>query len=194
MRRHGDLVQDAVDAVADAQIVLERLDVDVRRPLVDRFANDLVDEFDDARLGVIGSDVLRLLALFAIVGAGRSEDLLEGLRADAVNRLDRADELAARDDDPLDLAPGQLLLRQPPGDGIEDVVGRELGGGLGCLERQDLVLEDKAAREHAQRRPIHLAYLNRGHWRLEECGEPGGEFQFINLPCVRGFRRSTYFR
>ena len=40
LRRHGDLVQDAVDAVADAQIVLQRLDVNVGGALDDGFADD----------------------------------------------------------------------------------------------------------------------------------------------------------
>ncbi len=71
LRRHGDFVQDAVDAVADAEVVFERLDVDVGGALVDGFADDLVDEFDDARLGVVAGDVLRLLAVcVAVVGAG----------------------------------------------------------------------------------------------------------------------------
>ncbi len=48
--RHRHLVQHAVDAVADAQVVLHGLDVDVRRALVERFADDLVHELDDARL------------------------------------------------------------------------------------------------------------------------------------------------
>ena len=102
LRRHGHLVQDAVDAVADAQIVFQRLDVDIRGALVDRFADDLVDEFNHARLRVVIGDVLRLLALLAaVVGARGLQDLLEGFRAHAVERLDGADELPARDDDPL---------------------------------------------------------------------------------------------
>ena len=50
LRRHRDFVQDAVDAVTNAQIVLQRLDVNIRGALDDRFADDLVDELDDATL------------------------------------------------------------------------------------------------------------------------------------------------
>ena len=35
LRRHGRLMQHAVHAVADAQVVLHRLEMDVRRPLLD---------------------------------------------------------------------------------------------------------------------------------------------------------------
>ena len=55
LRRHGNFVEDAVDAVADAQIVFERLDVDVGGALVDGFADDLVHELDDRGLGVSAS-------------------------------------------------------------------------------------------------------------------------------------------
>ena len=43
-------LQHAVDAIADAELVLERLDVDVRRPQLERLGQDLVDELDDRRV------------------------------------------------------------------------------------------------------------------------------------------------
>ena len=73
LRRHRDFVEDAVDAVANAQIVLERLDVDVGRALVDRFANDLVDKFHDGRVGIVGVQVgARLDVLRALRTSGWS--------------------------------------------------------------------------------------------------------------------------
>ena len=51
--RHRHLDQAAVDPVADAQVGGQRLDVDVGRALVERLADDLVDELDDAGLLVV---------------------------------------------------------------------------------------------------------------------------------------------
>ena len=41
-------MENAVDAIADAQFVFRRLEVDVRRAVFERFPHDLIDEFDDA--------------------------------------------------------------------------------------------------------------------------------------------------
>ena len=60
LRRHRRLVQDAVNAVADAQLVFRRLKMDVRRAVFIRLPNDLVDELDDARLLVALGDFLIL--------------------------------------------------------------------------------------------------------------------------------------
>src|SRR6516164_1927403 len=50
IRRNGDFVKNAIDAIANLQIVLERFDMNVRRPLFERFAENLVYEFDDGSL------------------------------------------------------------------------------------------------------------------------------------------------
>ena len=95
LRRDRDFVQDAVDAVTNAQIVLERLDVDVGRALVDRFADDLVDEFHDRRFGIVGVQVrARFDVLKRFEGAVGLEDFVEGFRADAVERFHGAQDLA----------------------------------------------------------------------------------------------------
>ena len=49
-RRRHDVVEDAVDAVADAQLLLVRLDVDVAGALLNRRHQHDVDEPDDRRL------------------------------------------------------------------------------------------------------------------------------------------------
>ena len=46
-RRLHDVVEDAVDAEADAEVVLEGLDVDVARPPLDRVGHQRVDELDE---------------------------------------------------------------------------------------------------------------------------------------------------
>ena len=86
--RHGDLDQAAVDPVADAEIRAERLDVDVRCALVERLADDLVDELDHGGflVVVLVDDVGLVLAAFdlIVVEIAAFEDLLEGVRADPV--------------------------------------------------------------------------------------------------------------
>ena len=49
-RRRHHLVEHAVDAVAHAELLLERLDVDIARPLVHRVRDERVDELDDRRV------------------------------------------------------------------------------------------------------------------------------------------------
>ena len=46
--------QDAVDSVANAHPVAERLDMDVRGPWADRFLNDQVDQLHDGGVAFIG--------------------------------------------------------------------------------------------------------------------------------------------
>jgi hypothetical protein len=61
--RAHHLVEHAVDAVADPQVLLARLDVDVGRAVRDRLRDEQVDELDDRRvlgdrLEVVEVDVL----------------------------------------------------------------------------------------------------------------------------------------
>ena len=83
LRGHRHFLQQTVDAVADAQLVLERLDVNVRRAQRKRVAEDLVDEADDAR-------VLGGLVEVAVVLAVVREDLETFLLFELVERV-RAD-------------------------------------------------------------------------------------------------------
>src|SRR4030095_10343590 len=50
LRRHGNLLQNTVDAIADAQFVFKRFEVNVRGAQIDGVAQDLVDEADDRRV------------------------------------------------------------------------------------------------------------------------------------------------
>ena len=77
LRRRLDLVQHAVDPVADDQPVLERLDVDVRRARLERVGDEQRHEADDRRLG---REVLQLLD----VGVERE---LVGARLDVAEQL-----------------------------------------------------------------------------------------------------------
>ena len=72
LRGHGNVLQLAVNAVADAEFVLERFEMDVRRAQFDGVLQNLVDEADDGRLvfrglvevGVLGVFVNDLESLF----------------------------------------------------------------------------------------------------------------------------------
>ena len=50
-------MQDAVDAITDTNVVLQRFNVNIGGTLGDRFADNLVDKFYDRRFRIIGTDV-----------------------------------------------------------------------------------------------------------------------------------------
>jgi len=77
-----DLLQDAVDAVAQAQRALERLDVDVGTVHADRFGDDQIDEADHAGLLGLDRDVVIFLILRHRLGFG--DEQVDGLRAESV--------------------------------------------------------------------------------------------------------------
>ena len=81
-----DVVEDAVDAVPDAELLLVRLDVDVARALLNRRHQHDVHQLDDRRLLALlgerlGADLLELLEHLDVVGAAaeRGLQLLEAL-------------------------------------------------------------------------------------------------------------------
>ncbi len=94
LRRHGHFVQHAVDAVADAQVVLQRLDVNIGRAFVERRAHDLVDEADHGRLGIfLVEDVDFLLQIEGrVVDIAAFQDRVEGFRAHAVAGAQRGED------------------------------------------------------------------------------------------------------
>ena len=151
-------VEDAVDPVADDQLVLVRLDVDVARPVLGRLEDHRVDEADErcVRAAVVGLELvlLRLLVLEddhlverGVHGPGRAreaaqlgEDVL--LRRDVeLDRLarrepqlvERTDVLRVRDRDLKDAVAGRERDRDDPdqdGKGDRaDGVGVDADGG-----------------------------------------------------------------
>src|SRR2546427_8758599 len=111
-RRCLHVVQHAVDAVADLELVLEGLDVDVRGALLDRAADEQVHEANDRRLG---GEVAQVVAILLVV----AEDLElrvvrlrgrapRGVPA-AVDRLERFEHVALAREARLDLEPGGEL-------------------------------------------------------------------------------------
>ena len=104
-------MQNAVHAVADAELVLRRLEVNIRRPILERLPNDLVYELDHTGVLIALGDFLVLIEenieriLVVIL------QLLECLGTDAVNFLERLFDLAARCQGQLYGAAGVKLHR-----------------------------------------------------------------------------------
>ena len=92
-------LQQAVDAVADAEAVLLRLDVDVAGPLVGGLDEDLVDELDDRRLlghaWPVSLSSASMSSSSSTSSSPRSCDQGgDGVAADAEVRLDEPGDLA----------------------------------------------------------------------------------------------------
>ena len=89
-------MQNTVDAIANAQIVFQRLDVNVCGAFVDGLADDLVDELHHARLRVVAGDVVRLLAIFLIIVTRGLKQFLKRLGSNAIQRLNRPEQRPSR--------------------------------------------------------------------------------------------------
>ena len=91
----GCFVENAVDAVADAEVVAEGFKVDVSRSLVETLAEDLIHELHDRGLGVVlvhHGDFLLHAAGEVVLAA--FEEFLESVGADAVGALERFEKAA----------------------------------------------------------------------------------------------------
>ena len=95
-------MQNPIDPIADAQIVFQRLDMNVGCTFDDGLANNLVYEFDDGRLRIVRIQVgARLSVLQHLEGAVRLQNFIESFRADAIESLDCAQELRTRHEHPF---------------------------------------------------------------------------------------------
>ena len=149
MLSHGDvrrlhLVERAVHAVADLEVLLERLDVDVGRAVHDALVEDHVHELDDGvgvRGGVERGDVVRV-ALQGLVGVHALAEGLEhvgdGVGGVAVVLRDAVVEvLLARHDEAHLLGEGERHL---VGDaGVDEVRGGEGDGRVVHAHAQHVV-------------------------------------------------------
>ena len=140
LRRHRRLVQNAVHAVADAELVLRRLEVNIRRPILERLPDDLVDELDHA-------GVLIALGYFLVLVEENIErillvvlEFLKRLGADAVKFLKRLLDFAARGQSQLDHAAG-VELHGIDHRRVERVADRHLERAVLGVDRQDEMLE-----------------------------------------------------
>ena len=191
LRRHRDFVQNSVDAITNAQIVFERLDVNVGRALDDRFANDLVHELDDRRFRIVRVQVgARLGVLQNFERAIRFQNFVERFRADAVKRFHRAQKLRARHQHPfrrfLQKLPGQL-----PADRIEKIVGREHDRIFLHFDRQNVMLKNKTARQDRQCLPVDLLRIDRNDRHAEEFPDRAEKTLLVHLAGIEHLRRPT---
>ena len=107
-RRRRHFVKRAIDAVANFEFVLERLEMDVARPVLDRLIQDQIDEANDRRGVRFGFDTRPV----ALVAAQRHqlarfaellEDVLHAGGVGAVVALDPIFDLLGRRDDDMDV-------------------------------------------------------------------------------------------
>ena len=145
LRRHGNFVKHAVDAIPDAQIVLERLDVNVRRAFVEGRAHDLIDKADHGRLGILlVEDVDFLLQVERrVVDIAAFQDGVEGLRADAVAGTQRGEDGPAGGDAPGDRLLDFLRDDLPRGE-IERIVGEKVKVVVVEADGVEIVAEGEA--------------------------------------------------
>ena len=104
-RRAHHLVQHAVDAEPDAQVVLGRLDVDVGRAVADGLGDEQVDELDDRRVLDELGDVREIGLVVGLVGRGLHDRV--DFAVDAEEAFDRLVDLARGRDDGADLGAGE---------------------------------------------------------------------------------------
>ena len=101
LRGADHLAQHAVDPVADRDVLLLRVDVDVARALLHRAEHERVHEPDDRRLVVGVEEVGRLLELVGdrleVAGLEVLHQLLVLVRGAVVDRVDRVEHHASAD-------------------------------------------------------------------------------------------------
>ena len=160
LRRNVDLVEHAVDAVADSKFRLLRLDVDIGRALAVGFGDDLVYELDDRRLfaHLVDVDLRHRADVFVDGIAAVLDHLLDRVRADAVVFLyglldfflrgERGLYRTARDE-------AQAVSRR----GIERIGGDDCKRSAVGLEREDVVLVDCRRGKFSKRVRVRLLAL-----------------------------------
>ena len=180
--RHRHVLQHAVNAVADAEFVLERLEVDVRGAQLDGVAQHLVDEADDG--GVLGCGVqvgvLLAMVLHDLKGAVLAQGA-QSIRAHAQALLHLAlDGFAGR----------QHRLEGQAGHGLERIqalggeepAGGHFDGAVDAAQRQQLFLEEEAGGEQREELAVRLDVLEGGVGQAILLGQPA---QHIGFPLQR---------
>ncbi len=155
--RLHDFAERAVDAVANAQLVLEALEVDVRRAALHGVGHDRVDQLDDRRVIDRGRHRRRRDVVVRVLEHLNVAERIGG------NVLEQRGHLDVR---PFVVLLDEVAERELPGEHREDVVARDelqviddrdvarIGHRDGeratvALERQDQVLRREVVRDRA---------------------------------------------
>src|SRR6478672_124685 len=168
LRWHRDFVQDSIDPIANTQIVLQRLDVNIGGALDNRFTDDLVDEFDDRSFRIVRVEVgagLQLLQWFE--SAISLENFIKRFRAHAVERFHNPQQLGPRHQHPLRLFL-QKLRHELAAGGIEKIVGRENNRIVLFRDRQNVMLKNKSRRQNREGLAINGLGIERNDRDAEE--------------------------
>ena len=161
LRRHRHVLQHAVNAVADAEFVLERFEVNVRGAQLDGVAQHLVDEADDR--GVFRRAV-EVGVLVAVLVHDLERRLLvqrvDGVRADAEALLHLAlDGFAGREHGLEAQARHRLERVQPLG--REQPAGGDLDVPVDAAQRKQFLLQQHARGEQREQLLVRLDVLER---------------------------------
>jgi len=175
-RRIHDLVEDPVDAEPDAELLLVRLDVDVRRAALDRVGHDQVHEFDDRRF--FGTFRERLyIELFIIledfeVGALRLLQVFHDLlqlerRSGAVVVVDRGFDSELGGHDRLDVV-ARHELDVVHGEHVGRIGHRDRDRRAGLVDGKDVVLARDVGVDQLDHRGIDFEVIevDRRHTEL----------------------------
>ena len=129
------IVEDAVHTVAHAQLLLERLHVDVRSLGGHRLLDQEIDEADHGSLeGHVAQVIDVFLGLSGLTGADAFYDFLQWGRR-AVGSLDRLEDGGSRRDTEGDVA----------AEGLPQVIEKERIGGIGGGHRHRSAIESDGA-------------------------------------------------
>ena len=161
LRRHRHVLQDAVYAVTNPELRLERLKVNVRGPQLDRVPQHLVDEADDR--GVL-SRAVQVGVLFAVLIHHRKRRILpqgaQRVCPHAQPLLHLPLDGFARSQHRFEGQTGHGLERIQPL-GCEQPAGRHFHAAVDAPQRQQLLLQQEPRGKQREKLAIRLDILQR---------------------------------
>src|ERR1035441_6391745 len=183
LRRHGYFLQYAVNAVANAQLVLKRLQMNVRSPQLDRVCQYLIYKFDDGSVlgGAVQVGVL-FPRLIDHLQRGVLVQRVNRIRAHAQMLLHLAADGFAGGQDRFEFQAGQRLQRVQPLRG-EESAGRHFDRPVDPLQRQQFRLEQNPRREKGKQLAVRVNVIQRGESQAVFLGQPA---QYLLLRLKRG--------